>query len=465
MPKPPPDSLGSRVRALRIERGWSQSNLARDLVSTSYISLIEAGRRVPERAVLEALAARLECTVAYLESGVDVAAAQETELRLRFAELALANGDPTEARARLEEVAASETATGAQRARAVWGLARAEEACGDLDRAIDHLESIIDGVRRGEDAGPGLTVLLTQQCRLYREAGDLARSVEVGERALAEVHELGLAGTDEEVRLASTLVAAHWERGDLLTARRLAEDVIARAEHNGSRRARGSAYWNASLVLEARGDLPRAVELAGRALAMFAEEVDERSLARLRTDCAWLLLRQDPPDVDRAGELLSQSYRALTAANIGTDLAYCETEMARVELHRGQSDRATEHALRALSRLRGSDSPEHGRARLVLGQAMLLKGLRDDGLRECRRAADHLRAVGATRQAIGVWREIADTLVRLGQTEEALAAYQSLADCAGAARMPQPRPATAETRPSDLEPEPTAEAKRHTRVG
>jgi transcriptional regulator with XRE-family HTH domain len=444
VPNPPSDSLGSRVRALRIERGWSQSDLARDLVSTSYISLIESGRRMPEQAVLEALAVRLECTVAYLESGVDVVAAQETELRLRFAELALANGDPTEASERLAEVAA--TMAGAQRARAMWGMAKAEEARGDLDRAIDHIESIIEGVRRGEDAGPGLTVLLTHQCRLYRESGDLARSVEVGERALAEVHELGLAGTDEEVRLASTLVAAYWERGDLLTARRLAEDVIARAEQNGSRRARGSAYWNASLVLEARGDLARAVELAGRALAMFAEEVDERSLARLRTDCAWLLLRQDPPDVDRAAELLTQSYRALAAANISTDLAYCETELARVELHRGQPDQAIEHALRALSRLRGTDSPEHGRARLVLGQAMLLKGLRDDGLRECRRAADHLRAVGATRQAIGVWREVADTLVSLGQTEEALAAYQSLADCAGAARMPQPQPATAESR-------------------
>jgi tetratricopeptide (TPR) repeat protein len=477
VPKPPPDTLGSRVRALRIERGWSQTDLARDLVSTSYISLIEAGRRVPERAVLEALAVRLGCAVAYLETGVDVAAARETELRLRFAELALANGDPAEAAERLEEIAAA--ASGAVKARALWGLARAEEARNDVDQAITHLESIIEGARRGEDAGPGLTVLLTQQCRLYREAGDLGRSVEVGEQALAEVHELGLAGTDEEVRLASTLVMAYWERGDLLTARRLAEEVIARAEQNGSRRARGSAYWNASLVLEARGDLPRAVELAGRALAMFAEEVDERSLARLRTDCAWLLLRQDPPDVDRAEELLTQSYRALTAANIGTDLASCETELARVELYRGRPDQASEFALRALSRLRGSDSPEHGRARLALGQALLLKGLRDDGLRECRRAADHLRAVGATRQAIGVWRDIADTLVGLGQTEEALAAYQSLADCAGASRTPQPRPVVVAAvvpggepgpRPQPQSqtgprPQPAASVKRQSRAG
>ena len=460
-------SLGARVKALRLERGWSQTELARDIVSTSYVSLIEAGRRIPERAVLEALAQRLGCPVAYLETGADVAAAAETELRVRFAELALANGDLAEARQRFDEIATM--ATGALRARAVWGLARAEEAGGDLEAAIAHLESLIDGVPRGEDAGPGLTVLLTHQCRLYREAGDLSRSVELGERALREVHELGLAGTDEEVRLASTLVAAHWERGDLLTARRLAEEVIARAEQNGSRRARGSAYWNASLVCEARGDLPRAVELAGRALAMFSEDVDERSLARLRTDCAWLLLRQDPPDVDRAEDLLTRSYQALTVANIGTDLAYCETELARVELYRGRPDQAAEYALRALARLRGHDSPEHGRARLVLGRALLLKGLTDEGLRECRRAADHLRAVGATRQAIGVWREIADTLVALGQAEEALAAFQALADCAGAVRVPQPQPgsgqATAAPARAQLSEQSEQAANTRTRTG
>ncbi len=40
-------SLGQRLRALRVERGLSQAELAGDLVSPSYVSLIEADRRSP----------------------------------------------------------------------------------------------------------------------------------------------------------------------------------------------------------------------------------------------------------------------------------------------------------------------------------------------------------------------------------------------------------------------------------
>jgi tetratricopeptide (TPR) repeat protein len=245
------------------------------------------------------------------------------------------------------------------------------------------------------------------------------------------------------VRLATTVVMSYWERGDYFTAKRLAEEVIERAETSGTPRARGSAYWNASLVCEARGDLQLAIELAGRALALLSEDDDERNLARLRTDYAWILLRMDPPDVDRAEELLRRSYPSLASAN---ELAYCETELARCQLHRGHPDEAADFAERALARLSDQASTELGRARLVLGQAKLMRGLAEEGLRECRRAADHLRAVGAIRQAVGVWREIADTLVALGRPDEALEAYRSLADSAGATRVPQPLPLGAQVK-------------------
>ncbi len=61
-------------------------------------------------------------------------------------------------------------------------------------------------------------------------------------KALREVRALGLEGTEEEIKLASTLVAAYWARGDLFSAQHLADQVIERAERLGSRTARGSAY-------------------------------------------------------------------------------------------------------------------------------------------------------------------------------------------------------------------------------
>src|SRR5580704_12738572 len=91
-------SLGQRLRALRIERGLSQAELAGDLVSPSYVSLIEAGRRSPEREVLEGLARKLGCSPILLESGIAPEEINEQRLRLQFAEIALANGDLDEAR-------------------------------------------------------------------------------------------------------------------------------------------------------------------------------------------------------------------------------------------------------------------------------------------------------------------------------------------------------------------------------
>src|SRR5690242_19571902 len=100
-------TLGDRLRELRVRRGLSQSGLARDLVSPSYVSLIEAGKRLPEREILRAFADRLGTTPEYLETGVDAATAREELLALRYADLALANGQVQEALDRYDKLARS----------------------------------------------------------------------------------------------------------------------------------------------------------------------------------------------------------------------------------------------------------------------------------------------------------------------------------------------------------------------
>jgi len=60
------DQLGQRIRQLREERGITQENLAytSDVVrSKSYISEIEAGKKLPSLRVLEGLAQQLEVSL------------------------------------------------------------------------------------------------------------------------------------------------------------------------------------------------------------------------------------------------------------------------------------------------------------------------------------------------------------------------------------------------------------------
>src|SRR5256714_4103606 len=409
-------SLGDRVRDLRTKRGLSQGSLARGLVSPSYVSLIEAGKRLPEREILRAFAERLGTTPEYLEPGVDAATAKEEQLALRYADLALANGEIQEALDRYRRLAATGVVC---RHAAEWGLARALEAQGDLPGAIGRIEWLLDEHRAGRSDAPGLLVLLNVQCRLYREAGDTDYSITLGEAALEEVRRLGLKGTEDEIRLASSLVASYWERGDWARANQLASDVVERAEAQGSPRSRGSAYWNASLAASAVGGVGLALELAERAIAMFSEGEDERMTARLRTDLAMMLLNHGSLDLSRVEGLLTKAYATLTEIGVQTDLASCETELARYHLAIGQPEQGLRYADRALGRLADWDVVELAKVRVVRAYALMALGSLEQSRELCREVVRSLRERGRHRPHMAVWREAAELLARLGHADEA----------------------------------------------
>ncbi len=423
-------TLGERLRALRVERGLSQAELAGDLVSPSYVSLIESGRRSPERVVLDGLAHRLGCTTVYLESGVEPTEVAERRLRLQFAEIALANGALDEAHLRFTELTAvAETEI---RNSSIWGLVRTEEARGSLGAALNHVEALIELARAGEPGTPGLLSLHMRRCRLFYLAGDFSRSIEVGEDALREVRDLGLAGSEEEIRLASTLVFSYWGRGDLFSAQHLAQRVIERAERLGSRTAQGSAYWNACLVAEARGELALALDLAGKTLALMAESSRFRSLAEMRVTYAWLLLRCDPPRLDEAEGLLATAHDVMADLALGPNLASCETEMARCALLRADYGAAVRLAEQAGSRFADANSAERQNAHAVGGLARILSGQVEDGVAAVSSAACQLEDMGSRLEAARVWRELAEALIQLDRTGDAVAALRRAADCAGA---------------------------------
>lgn len=425
-------TLGSRVRELRVARGMSQTALAGDLVSPSYVSLIEGGKRMPEPPILQRLAQRLGTTVEFLERGAEAESAREDRLWLRYAELALANGQVAEALSRFEQLAA---ASAHVRHEAEWGRAQALDAQGDHLGAIAAIDWLLAEYRAGRTQTPGLLPLLTKRCWLYQQAGDLHYSIALGEEALEEVRRLGLRGTEEEIRLAATLVAGYWERGDWVRAHRLATEVVERADRHGSPRSRGSAYWNASLAASAVGGLTLAVELAERAIASYSETVDERGIARLRYALAWLLLQRRPPDLPRIHELLVTAHATLEELRLEVDLGSCETELARYHLLAGDPAEALRFADQAIARLTGRRVMETVRVSLMRGYCLAALGDRAAGLDACREAVATLRRQDRSRQHLATWRDAAALLAWFGEEREALDAYRGLADCAG---VPEP---------------------------
>src|SRR5436305_6295356 len=63
------ESVGMRLKRLRLERGMSQRDLSSPGVSYAYISRIEAGARTPSVKAMRLLAQKLGVTVEQLETG------------------------------------------------------------------------------------------------------------------------------------------------------------------------------------------------------------------------------------------------------------------------------------------------------------------------------------------------------------------------------------------------------------
>lgn len=442
----PDRAVGERIRRARMSRGISQTDLARTVsVSPSYLSLIEAGRRPISETLLQAISDRLDVSRGHLLTGEPHASSggSEDNLDLKFAEMALRNGDSTVARQRYEEILVSPVRDAEGRDRALearLGLAMVLETQGDLVGALEALELSLADLAHGEAGGDGSRLRLRlhiAMCRIYRESGDLARAIELGEAATAGLPADLSRDPDAlelEIQVVSTLAGCYFERGDLTKAHLLTKSALARADApEGLPLARAAAYWNASVVAEARGDLANAHRYVDRARAIYSESDNQRALALLKLVSGWLILQDSDPLVDDAEQLIRSALTQLPLVGTEVDIAYGEVELARCRMLAGAPEEAAELAQSAIGRLSGGAQLQGARARLTLGQARLLLGDQDDALEVFATAAQELQALGGKRQAATAWRELAEVLSALGRTDAALDAYRRATDAAGIA--------------------------------
>lgn len=98
------ESLGERIRNLRLRKNMSQAQLAWPELSDSYVSLIESGKRTPAPAMIALIARKLDCSSAYLTTGVTEEAMSGLQETLGYAHIALQNGAADEARVCFAEV-------------------------------------------------------------------------------------------------------------------------------------------------------------------------------------------------------------------------------------------------------------------------------------------------------------------------------------------------------------------------
>jgi transcriptional regulator with XRE-family HTH domain len=93
MAEPSQETVGQRIRRLRLERGLSQRDLSAPGITYAYVSRIETGGRKPSLKAMRHLARRLGVDLEYLETGDPIPALARIELQLSDAELAVVPED------------------------------------------------------------------------------------------------------------------------------------------------------------------------------------------------------------------------------------------------------------------------------------------------------------------------------------------------------------------------------------
>src|SRR5438552_13590468 len=378
------ETIGQRLRRLRTERRLSQRELSSPGVSYAYISRIEAGTRQPSVKALRMLARKLGVSAGYLETGSELDAGEERELRLADAELKLRlDQDASEAenvvQDVLEEAKAAGDKTAATRARMTLGLAATQR--GDNSQAVELLEEALGSELVSPRDRPDVYASLGQA---YAALGAPARAVELFERSLAEITEQAPDDVSAQVRFASYLSSALSDMGELERAQEVMSDALARAEDFGDPYTRVRLYWSLARLSEFEGKYVAALDYVRRAIALLEATEDSLHLARAHLLSAWIMGSQG--NAEGSGRHLDLAERLLGPRPEPIDLAQLRIEQAKRDALLGNGDDAAARAGQAMDLLGDSHDLDRGTAACGLAEGLALKRGSDAAGKEFHRA-------------------------------------------------------------------------------
>ena len=411
-----PETIGQRLKRLRLEQGLSQRELASPGVSYAYISRIEAGTRQPSVKALRRLGAKLGVSAEYLETGSVLDPAERRELRLADLELAIRLGESDGVEEGLRElvdeaVAAGDTAC-ALRGRVA--LASVALEAGNFAHAAALLEAALED----EPFAPADRFdIYANLGRAYAGGGRPDRAVELFERCLAEVESSGGDATTS-VRYATLLSYALSDAGDLARAEEVVQGALERAQETEDPYMRVRLYWSIARLAHQEGRASVALTNVRKAIALLQATDDSFHLARAHVLAAGITLSRG--DVAGCERHLDHADQLLGPHPSMQDAVEIKILRSRVALRHGNATEAVALARETLD-LVGDDAPaDQGLAFAALGDGLALAAEYPGADEAYRRAAELLEAQGRWRDATQACRSWAQMLRATGHEEQAL---------------------------------------------
>jgi transcriptional regulator with XRE-family HTH domain len=408
------ESVGQRLKRLRRARGLSQRELAAPGVSYAYISRIEAGTRQPSVKALRKLAAKLEVSPDFLETGSALAAGEALEARLAGLELAVRLDASDDARSSLESVLADAVAAGdsftSRRAR--LALAELAHQRGAYPAAIELLEA----ATTGEPFSPEENVdIYAQLGRAYAASGRPQLAVALFERCLEALEDNH---PTVAARYATLLSYALSDVGEIARAEAVVQQALERARAAEDPYTRVRLYRSLSARANSEGRELYALANLRKAVALLHATDDSLHLARAHLLAARIALARDE---DAAADAhLSRAAPLLGVAPSVQDGTELNILRSRVERLRHSPQAALEYARAAIELATGGSPADEGYASSSLADALALTGDTEAADSAYSRAVDLLGGQGRWRDAAQTCRTWGHMLRQAGQEQRAM---------------------------------------------
>lgn len=407
------ETIGQRLKRLRLEKGLSQRELAAPGVSYAYISRIEAGTRQPSVKALRKLAAKLGVSADFLETGSGLVSSEARELRLANLELSVRLGEWDDLEEPLERLLAEAVGAGdaAAATRARVALAALAQEHGDFERSAALLEATIADE-------PFMPVehfdIYTQLGRAYTSAGRPKEAVELFGRCMDGVEDVG--ETTLAARYATLLSYALTDIGAIARAETVVERALELVRGTADPYMRVRLYWSMARLAHKEGREAVALTNVRKAIALLEATDDSFHLARAHLLAARIMIARE--DVDASELHLKQATKLFGITPSLEDSAELHILESRSAALRGDTERAMEFARRALG-LDGLSLVDEAYATGALADALALSGDHEGAHVSYGHAAGTLEGQGLHREAARVCRAWGHLLQKLGRDRDA----------------------------------------------
>jgi tetratricopeptide (TPR) repeat protein len=412
------ETVGERLKRLRLERGLSQRELGSPGVSYAYISRIEAGTRQPSVKALRRLAAKLGVSPEYLETGSALDPVESRELRLAEVELRLrlepADEVESIASAVLDEALDAGDAPNVVRAETALGFSAFQR--GDYGAAVELLEAAVGSGRPSPVEAVDVFFTLGHA---YALNGTPHRAVELFESCIADLERISPNDAALHVRYATLLSYALSDMGELARAEEVVKGALERADEvKTDPYMRVRLYWSLARLSEMEGDSAAALQNIRRAIALLEGTDDTIHLARAHLLCAWIMTSKG--DAGEALHHVDEAERLLGPHPAAEDTAHVSVERARALAALARAEEAIDLARVAIELLEGGDPAELGAAHAALAEGLALRDEWDDAGAAFTRALELLTEQRRWREAAHVAQSWGRLLRKAGRESEAL---------------------------------------------